>query len=162
MKEEVLFLHCKAKYVTIVTKTDNGCMITYPPNYFLQPALPSSIDIYSFIDNKLIISSIDGKEKEIEIYGYENRFLVMTDMVMKIKKLGMSTQLVLYYDGLKKKKGLLSILPELSKDFSEKENIIKENYLQILECTYFPEDAKKEGILEGFNNINSLIVKGEF
>jgi hypothetical protein len=163
MRDEVLLLHAKAKYIIFVEKQENGCRITYPANYFYKPELLCHSNNYTFIDNKLIVSSsLDkDKENEIEVYGYDNRLLVMADLLLKAKRLGISTHLITYFEGLERRKGLLSILPPPPGDLLRKENIIKQNWSEIYDLTYYPKDAEKEGILEGFKNITNLIVKGE-
>jgi hypothetical protein len=157
----LFLLHTKAAYVILIEKHDNGCIVKYPPNYLIEPSVPANTEKYSFIDNQLILESSLNGEKEVEIYGYDNRIIVMTDIILKANKLKISKQLIRYFDGLKEKRGLFSVLPEPKGEFLEKENKLKDNYSNIYSKLYFPADAEKEGILEGFNNIQNLIVKGE-
>lgn len=159
MTEELTYLHIKSKYLILVEKQPNGCKITYPANYLVQPEIPSIEEKYSFIDDKLIFES-EGREVEIKTFGYDNRFLVLIDLVLKAEKRKISNQLIMFFDGLKHKKGILSILPPPNKEFLEKENIIQENCKEIIDRLYIPADAEKAGILEGFNNIHNLVVKG--
>jgi hypothetical protein len=164
MTDELLYLHLKAKYIVVINKEKNGCSITYPANVLIQPNIELHTDTFTFIDNKLIVgSSLDkDKEKEVEIFGYDNRFLVMTSLAIKIDRYKINKNLVVAFDGLKKKRGLLSILPEPKGELKIKEDFIKNNYSQILERLFYPPDAEKAGILDGFNNITNLIIKGEF
>jgi hypothetical protein len=160
--DETLALYLKAKYVVTVESHPNGCVISYPQNYFIKPNLPSHKDKYIFIDDKLIWSnSLDDEEKERKVFGYDNRFLVMTDLLLKIERLGISKKLILFFDGLKPKNGLFSILPEPKGELLTKENVIQKNYIDIYERFYYPKDAENAGILEGYNNITNLIAKGE-
>jgi len=162
MTDDLLFLHYKSKYLIAVEKHDNGCLVNYPANYFIEPNIPSFKEKYTFIDNSLILeSSLDRKEKEIKVYGYDNRFMVITDILLKAYKLRISKSLIIFFDGLHKRKGLLSLLPAPEGELLEKELLIKEHYSDIYDRIYFPADAEKAGILEGFNNITNLIVKGE-
>lgn len=159
MTEELTYLHIRSKYLILVEKQPNGCKITYPPNYLTKPEVPSIEERYTFIDDKLIFES-EGKEIEVQTYGYDNRFLVLIDLILKAQKRKISNELIMFFDGLKPRKGLLSILPAPNKDLLEKEDIIKENYKEMLDRLYYPPDAEKAGISEGFNNIHNLIVKG--
>lgn len=161
MNQELLFFHLKSNYVITVKKTKLGCDIVYPDNYFIQPNLESHTDTYSFIDGRIEFTSSIGSNKELEVHGYDNRLVVLTDLSIKAARLGISTKLILYFDGLKRKNNIFHILPPPeSKELAEKEFVMIDRYPDIRNLLLYPKDAEDLNIVDGYNNITNLIVSG--
>lgn len=158
MDDEVIILHIQNKYCVVVSKIKNGCLANYPENKLLIPASEEYACTYQTdTKDKMLFLTSRGERKDINIIGYEFRFIVLTDIIQKAVNLKISRKLILPFDGLTRKPGIFSLLPKPKGDMKKKEDIIYANYQGILDGSYTSVDADKDGIVEGFSMILSIV-----
>ncbi len=149
-------LHIKNKYYIDVQKTSSGCIVKTPGNILSSPQFLPETTEYKIENNILSVNRAD-----YVIPNYAIRGVILVDIMMKVTKLGLPLDLVLYFDGLTQKKGLLEII-DAPKNLEEKnkDGLLFKNLADIMLGGFDSEDAKKNEIGIGYNLIYQICEKG--
>ena len=164
--EELVNFCVQQKYFVVVQKDDGGVTVSYPKNCIVSPTFDARVDVYRNLSRKIEYANSDGYTNTIKTAGYDNRVLILTDIVIKVKQRGISAKLILPFDGLVPKKGIVGLMsPPKQKVLSEKEQALLKKYQDIINVkanNYSLDDAIKDNIAEGFNSLRFLLEVGGY
>lgn len=153
---DLINLHIKNKYYIDIKKQNRGCIVSTPANILSKPQHLAEITNY-VIDNNIL--SINNED--FIVPNYAARITIFADILMKMTKLNMTKELLLFFDGIEQKKSLLEILsPPANDEDYKKDKFMFQNISRIVFGEYDRINAEEDGIEEGFNLIYDIFAKG--
>lgn len=153
---ELIQLHIKNKFYIDVKRWNSGCIVSTPALVFSQPQYVAEITKYQIEPGILVINGDD-----LIVPNYAARITIFADIIMKITKLGISKDLLLFFDGVERKQGITDVIPAPSNlEDREKDRYMFQNASAMMLGDYDRIDAEKNNVAEGFNLIYEIFSKG--
>jgi len=153
---DLINLHIKNKYYIDISKKDRGCIVKTPANIFYEPQYLPEVTEYTVGHNVLTVN-----REDLMIPNYAIRAVIFSDICMKLIKLRMPKELLLFFDKLERKKVFSEIVdgPKNSDDMIKDAHMMN-NMASIILGTYDTNDAQKNGVSVGFSLIYDIFAKG--
>jgi hypothetical protein len=162
--QELINFHVQHKYYILVQKEEDGVSVNYPANIVFAPLFAGRVDVYKINKDKIEYANSDGAKVYFKTNIYDARVLITTDIVINAKIRGISGKLILPFEGLILKDGVVGLLKQpTKKEHQEKEQKLIQKYQDIIDFlknSYTREQATKDGIVEGYGLVRNLLASG--